>query len=460
MKRKAVMKAIILAAGQGTRMRSSLHKLLHPVLGKTVIRCVVDAAYAAGIKYEDTTVVVSPNSDDIQAELNKFCPGVKFAIQDTPLGTGHAVESGIGNIEDSDNVIVLYGDMPLLTGNFIYEAIKYYRTNNCCAIVTALLAPHLKDFGRVYFDGLGYFNKIIEARDLTHEHQPNDWVNPGVYIFKGDALRQGLKGITNENSQDEYYLTDAPRIINESGKIVRVYKSTDNPALFTGVNNQIQLAEAVEHMQTRINTNHMKNGVRIISPTSVYIDSTVVISGDTVIYPGAIIEGNCKIERGAIVGANTHMKDTVLKEYAHIRQSVTDGAIIGAYSEVGPFAYLRPGTIIGERCRIGNFVEIKNSTLGNDTKMAHLAYIGDADVGNGVNYSCGAITANYDGKKKHRTTIKDGAFVGCNVNLVAPVTVGEGAFAAAGSTITDDLPSDALGIARAKQVQKLDWKKK
>jgi len=452
-------KAIILAAGQGTRMRSSLHKLLHPILGKTIIRYVVEAAYSAGIQFEDITVVVSPNTDDVRTEITQFCPGVNFATQDPPLGTGHAAECGVGNIEDNDKVLVLYGDMPLLTGKFIQKAMAFNDANPCDAIVTALYAPHLKDFGRVFFGADGLFNEIIEARDLKPENQHNDWVNPGIYIFKGDALRQGLKGMTNHNSQNEYYLTDVPKIIQALGKTVRVYQSTDNPAFFTGVNTQAQLAEAVGHMQALINTHHMENGVRMISPASVYIDATVDIAGDTVIYPGAILEGQCKIETGAIIGANTHMKDTVLKQHAHIRQSVTDSAVIGAHTEVGPFAYLRPGTVIGDRCRVGDFVEIKNATLGNDTKVAHLAYIGDADVGSGVNYSCGAITANYDGKNKFRTTIKDGAFIGSNVNLVAPVTIGEGAFAAAGSTITDDLPGDALGIARARQVQKLNWKK-
>ena len=451
-------KAIILAAGQGSRMKSSLHKLMHPILGKTVIEYVVDAARAAGIGEENMIVVVSPGATGIQESLTKRYPQINFAVQETALGTGHAVQAAAGYVQDNDNVIILYGDMPLVEGEFIDGIVKSFGENKCAAMATALYAPLLKDFGRVFFDAGSMFEEIVEARDLTTDHRPCDWVNPGVFMFRGTALHQGLAGMKNDNSQGEYYLTDVPKIIAESGDVVRVFQTTTDPAMFTGINTQAQLAEAAGYMRTRINNNHMANGVRMIDPTNVYIDITVEIAQDTVVYPGVILEGACKIEKGAIVGVNTHMKDTILGEGAFIRQSVTDSAEIGAGTQVGPFAYLRPGTKIGKKCRVGNFVEIKNATLDDGAKMAHLAYIGDADVGKNVNYSCGAITANYDGKNKFRTTIKNNAFIGSNANLVAPVTIGEGAFVAAGSTITADLQDSSLGIARAKQVEKLNWK--
>jgi len=206
------------------------------------------------------------------------------------------------------------------------------------------------------------------------------------------------------------------------------------------------------------NKDLIARGVKMMDPASVFIDDKAVVADSAVFYPGVILEGACEIGEGAKIGPNTHLTDTVVKKNARVRQSVAEGAVVGEETEVGPFAYLRPGTVIGNKCRVGNFVEIKNSVLGNETKMAHLAYIGDADVGNGVNYSCGAITCNYDGSKKHRTTIKDGAFIGSNANLVAPVTIGEDAFVAAGSTITEDLPGNALGIARKRQTTKLEWR--
>jgi len=456
---KAKTKAIILAAGLGKRMKSALHKLLHPILGKTVIRYVVEAALEAGIQFDDITIVVSPGRDDVKNELTSLWPGIKFALQNEPLGTGHAAQAGVGEITADDNAIILCGDMPLITGELINDLINFNTKNPSDAVVTALYAPKMTDFGRVYSDDSGFFSEIIEARDLKPEHPKTDLVNTGVYFFKGDALIQGLKGMKNDNSQQEYYLTDVPKILKESGKAVRVFEAKCNEAVFTGVNTQAQLADAVKHMQTRINAMHMENGVRMTDPSSVYIDSTVKIAADAIIYPGVILEGDCKIEANAIIGANCNLKDTTVGKKAHIRQSVSDSAVIGEGTQVGPFAYLRPGTVTGKGCRVGNFVEIKNANLGDGVKMAHLSYIGDADVGDGVNYSCGAITANYDGKNKFRTTIEANAFIGSNANLVAPVTVGEGAFVAAGSTITDSLPSEALGIARARQTIKPDWAK-
>jgi bifunctional UDP-N-acetylglucosamine pyrophosphorylase/glucosamine-1-phosphate N-acetyltransferase len=275
-------------------------------------------------------------------------------------------------------------------------------------------------------------------------------------MFKGAELLSALGKIKNNNSQNEYYLTDAPKIISEEGKLVQVFHSRENLSIFTGINTQVHLAEAAAHMRTRINTRHMLNGVRMLDPTSVFIDDNVKIARGAIIYPHTIIEGTSEIAECATIGMNTHIKNTTVGEYAHIRQSVATDAKIGAHTEVGPFAYLRPGAVIGEKCRIGNFVEVKNSTLGNGTKMAHLAYIGDADVGENVNYSCGAITANYDGENKFRTKIGKNAFIGSNANLVAPVEIGENSFVAAGSTITDSLPPCALGIARERQCTKLD----
>jgi len=453
------MKAIILAAGQGKRMFSTLPKILHSILGKTIIQYVVETAISANIKPEDITVVVSPNSDDVKNELSSKWDNLSFAVQEQALGTGHAVKSGMGSIKDTDDVLILCGDMPLVTGEFITQLADFRDKNPAEAVVTAVYLSDMKDLGRVFADEEGFFKEIVEFKDLTPTHPPTNWANTGIYLFKGSALLSGLDKINNNNNQNEYYLTDVPKILLGEGKTVRVLQSRIEPAMFTGINTQVQLAEAVGHMRDRINKKHMLNGVRMIDPSTVYIDDTVEIAQGAVIYPNVILEGNCKIGAGAIIGANSHIKDSKIEENAHIRHSILDNAVVGANTNVGPFAYLRPGAVIGAGCRIGNFVEVKNSNIGNKTNMAHLAYIGDADVGSGVNYSCGAITANYDGEKKHRTVIGDGAFIGCNSNLVAPITIGEGAFIAAGSTITKDIEEGALGIARPQQVQKANWKK-
>ena len=451
------MKAIILAAGQGKRMRSHLQKVLHPILGKTIVQYVAEAALSAGI--EDITVVVGSDGGDITAELSRVYPQLHFATQEKPLGTGHAVQAGMGRIDDDDDVLILYGDTPLITVEFIRELKAFYDKNSSNAVVTAAYYPELGDLGRVYADADGFFQEIIEHKDVKPSTLPTEWINTGIYVFNGKALKQGLAKMDNSNSQNEYYLTDVPKILREDGLHVRVFESLADMTVFTGINTQVQLAEAVSYMQNRINTKHMLNGVRMVAPSAVYIDDTVELEPGVIIYPGVILEGNCKISAHVTVGAHSHLKNATVGNGATIQQSVVMDAIIGAGTSVGPFAYLRQGVQVGEKCRIGNFVEIKNSNIGDGTKAAHLAYIGDADVGKNVNYSCGAITANYDGKNKHRTMIGDNAFVGSNANLIAPVKIGDDAFVAAGSTITNDLQSGSLGIARARQVEKPNWAK-
>jgi len=451
------MKAIILAAGQGKRMRTNLQKVLHPILGKTIVQYIVEAALAADVG--DVTVVVSRDGTDIEKELSTLYPQLSFVVQSEPLGTGHAVMAAMQCIKDNDDVLILPGDMPLITADFICDFIKYYQSNKADAVVAAVYRKEIGDFGRVYANADGTFKEIVEFRDMKPGMVETNWGNTSIYMFGGSALRHGLAKISNNNVQNEYYLTDVPKILQNDGKNVRVYESRTNEAVFTGINTQVQLAEAVSLMQDRINERHMLGGVRMIDPRSVYIDDVVEIEAGVVIYPGVILEGNCKIGKDVIVGANSHLRNANISDNVCIMQSMIFDSIVGAGTQVGPFAYLRMNANIGDACRIGNFVEIKNSNIGDGTKAAHLAYIGDADIGRSVNYSCGAITANYDGKKKHRTTIGDGAFVGCNSNLVAPVTIGAGVMVAAGSTITADLQEKSLGIARARQVEKLNWVK-
>jgi len=449
------MKAIILAAGQGKRMQSDLQKVMHPILGKPIVQYVAEAAQGAG--FSDITVVVD-KSGEIEKGLSR-CEGLFFAVQEVPQGTGDAVRVAASRIGPTDNVLVLCGDMPLITSELINELLENSRETAAECLVTAVHWPQLGDFGRVY-DNEGEFIEIVEARDITPSHGKTEWANTGVFLFKGTALIDGLAKMTNDNAQGEYYLTDVPKIIRAAGGRVRVFHSHAPLSVFTGINTQAHLAEAAAHMQKRINLRHMAAGVRMLAPDTTYIDDTVKIGRGAVLYPGCIFEGACEISENAVIGPYSHLADTTVGAGAKVRQSVATEAKIGAGTEVGPFAYLRPNAVIGDHCRIGNFVEIKNATLGDDTKVAHLSYIGDADVGKNVNYSCGAITANYDGEKKHRTKIGDNAFIGSNVNLIAPIEIGEDGFVAAGSTLTDDLPPCALGIARGRQCVKLDWAKK
>ena len=409
------MKAIILAAGKGKRMQTDLQKVMHPILGKPIVQYVAEAVQKAGL--DDITVVIgSEGVEEIKDGLSS-CKGLFFAVQESPLGTGDAVKAGASRIKNDDDVLVLFGDMPLVTPDFIKQMIIYKKDNPCDVLVAG--ADH----------------------DIT---------KAGIFIFNGEALFEGLKSS---------FLADVPKILREMGKSVSVFNAYEDMSVFTSINTQIQLAEAVAFMRKRINECHMLNGVRMIDPSSVFITDSVKISSGVVIYPNVILEGECVIGKGAVIGMNSHLLDTIVEDDVFINQSTTINAVIGKGTTVGPFAYLRPDAKIGKHCRIGNFVEIKNANIGDNTNMAHLAYIGDADVGDEVNFSCGAITANYDGKYKHRTKIGNKAFIGSNANLIAPIEIGENSVVAAGSTLTKDLPPCALGIARERQCVKSNWKK-
>ena len=452
------MKAIVLAAGQGKRLRSSIQKVLQPILGKTTLQYVIDAALGAGVA--DITVVVGMDNNAIKQSLAVQYPQLSYAVQERPLGTGHATLAGMGSIQADDDVLVLCGDMPLITSSFIAQFAEFFKSTKCVAAIAAVRRSDMGSFGRVYTCEGGMFEKIVEHQDMTSDMSPNQLANTGVCLFNGDALRRGLAKIGNNNSQNEYYLTDVPRILRDENLDVRVFEVSEPPSVFTGINAQSDLAEAVQHMQTRINTRHMDNGVRMVSPASTYIDDTVEIGQDTVLYPGTILEGHCKIANGVTVGANSSLKDAIVGDGVTILQSVVVGAVIAAGVKVGPFAYLRPDANIGVDAKIGSFVEIKNSTIGVGSKVPHLSYVGDATVGSDVNIGCGVVTANYNGREKNRTVIEDNAFVGCNVNLIAPVTIGAGAVVAAGSTVTKDVTSCALCIARAKQEELPGWASK
>jgi bifunctional UDP-N-acetylglucosamine pyrophosphorylase/glucosamine-1-phosphate N-acetyltransferase len=280
----------------------------------------------------------------------------------------------------------------------------------------------------------------------------------GILIIKGEALLKGLAGINYDKAEREYSLSDVSDALQKMNYNLKSYHSDYPARIFTRITNHIQLAEAAAYLRAQINDIHMGNGVQMYDPLTAYIDETVKIAEDVIIYPNVILEGNCVIEAGAVIGPDTQLVNVIIGSESRIQNSVLIDARVGKRTEIGPFAYLRPGAVIGDDCRVGDFVEVKNSSVGNRTKIAHLGYVGDSDVGENVNWGCGAITANYDGKHKHRTVIGDNVFVGCNSNLIAPVNLGDGAFIAAGSTITDEVPPAAIAIARQRQTTKLNWK--
>jgi len=442
------MKAIILAAGYGKRMKSDLPKVLHTIIDKPMLHYVIEACIGAGVR--DIAVVIGQGGEEVQ----KATPyDVRFVKQDKQLGTGHAVICAKEHIEPDDNVLILHGDAPLVTADVLRGLIDFQEKNDAHAALISTTVPDPHGYGRLLASESGDFEAIVEQKDLPPHQLDIKEINPAVYVFKGRALLHGLELLDNNNSQQEYYMTDVPKNIQENGFRVMV---CNDPCYQTylGVNSQKQLAEAAAVMRARIADKHFENGVVIIDPASVYISADAEIEAGAVLQPGTMLNGRCKIGKGAVIGPNTQLTNSTVGAGSVVRNSVAEDSKIGEECTIGPFAYLRGGADIGNGCRVGDFVEIKGSVLGEKSAAAHLAYIGDATVGSGVNFGCGAITVNYDGRAKHKTEIGDYAFIGCNANLIAPVKVGGGAFVAAGSTITDDVPADAMAIARERQTTK------
>jgi bifunctional UDP-N-acetylglucosamine pyrophosphorylase/glucosamine-1-phosphate N-acetyltransferase len=434
-------------------MKSKTPKVLHKMAGKPILHHTLDACIDAGI--EDIVVVVGHQGEAVQAATPHK---VHFVWQEERLGTGHAVMCAKEHIELDEQVLVLFGDSPLLTPALLQDVIAFQKREEAHAVVVSTQVPDPFGYGRVFAGEDGVFIDLVEQRDLTGSQGECDIINTSMFMAEGRALLYGLERIGNANSQNEYYLTDVPKELKHDGYKVAVFHSSDYTQ-FLGINTQIQLAEARAVMHKRIAETHMNNGVVLIDPVSTYIDSTVTIEPDVTVYPGTILEGMCHIAEDAVIGPNCRIVDSHIGAGSTVQNSVIEGAKVGKCCTIGPFAYLRKDTVVGDHCRVGDFVELKNTTLGNGSKASHLAYIGDAEVGEGVNFGCGTITVNYDGKNKFKTVIEDGAFVGSNVNLIAPVTVHSGAYVAAGSTITDEVPADALAIARPRQTIKEGWAK-
>ncbi|MBU5343014.1 bifunctional UDP-N-acetylglucosamine diphosphorylase/glucosamine-1-phosphate N-acetyltransferase GlmU [Caldifermentibacillus hisashii] len=445
---------IVLAAGQGTRMKSKLYKVLHPVCGKPMVWHVIDELKQIGA--DQIITVVGHGADEVKNELKDDS---EFVLQEQQLGTAHAVMQARDLLQDKEGLtLVVCGDTPLLKADTIKAMIDYHINNHSKATILTAVAEDPTGYGRVIRNEQGYVEKIVEHKDASDEEKAVKEINAGTYCFDNASLFHALQKVTNNNAQNEYYLPDVIGILKDAGQTVTAFKTNEFTEIF-GINDRVALAQAGKIMQQRINEKHMRNGVTIIDPEQTYIDATAVIGQDTVIYPGTMVKGNTVIGTDCIIGPNSEILNCDIGNRTSIRQSVTHDSKIGSDVQIGPFAHIRPQSLIHDEVRIGNFVEIKKTEFGRKSKASHLSYIGDANVGSNVNIGCGSITVNYDGVNKFKTIIKDGAFIGCNSNLVAPVEIGEGAYVAAGSTITDNVPGDSLSIARARQVNKENYVK-
>ena len=447
--------SVILAAGMGTRMKSKMPKVLHKVCGKPLSKWVIDASEAVGA--DKVCAVVGHKAETVKEVLGDVC---EFALQAEQKGTGHAVMQAIDVIKNSKGeVVILNGDTPLITAETINKAIEYHKNNgNQATVITAIL-DDATGYGRIVRDNDGSVLKIVEQKDASKEEKKINEVNSGMYVFDAQSLVYALDKITPNNAQGEYYLTDTLEILLSAGKKIGGYAISDNDEI-RGINDRVQLNEAEKIMQKRINEYHMRNGVTMRNPESVYIEDGVEIGNDTEICQNVTIKSGTKIGSDCVIGSGSMLDRAVIHDGVDVLSSVILESEVDEGTHVGPFAYIRPNCHVGKEVKVGDFVELKNSNIDDGTKISHLTYIGDSDVGKRVNFGCGTVTCNYDGKKKYRTTIGDDCFVGCNTNFVSPINVGDGVYIAAGSTITEDIPENSLSIARARQVNKEGWKDK
>ena len=445
--------AIILAGGKGTRMKSDLPKVMCEVVFEPMISHVVRAVKEAGA--EDICVITGYKHEIVEDFLGD---DIKTALQEPQLGTGHAVMQAREFISahQDDDIFILNGDGPLMDPDTINAAYDYHRKNKNSITLISAIVEDTEGIGHVKRDENGTLLCIVEHKDANEEEKKINESNAGAYWFNGRDLLYALDNITNNNAQNEYYLTDSLAILIGAGKNAGAYICENNESVL-GANDRRQLNIFNNIMRRNINERHMLNGVDIPCTDGIIIGTEVKIGLNTRILPGTIILGNTVIGEDCVIGPNSYIENSEIGNGVVLDNCKVLDSAIEDDADCGPFVKIRAHSLLKKGVHVGNFVEIKNSVIGEDTKSAHLTYIGDSDVGAGVNFGCGTVTCNYDGKKKTRCTIGDGSFIGCNTNLIAPVTVGEKAYIAAGSTITDNIPKEALSIARAKQINKEGW---
>jgi bifunctional UDP-N-acetylglucosamine pyrophosphorylase/glucosamine-1-phosphate N-acetyltransferase len=446
---------VVLAAGEGTRMRSATPKVLHEVAGRSMLGHVLAATQP--LEASRTLVVVGHGRDEVTAELASLDPAATAVVQEEQNGTGHAVRVALEAAPDADGtVLVLYGDMPLLTSASLEVLLGHHATRQARATLLTACVADPTGYGRVLRGEGDRVSAIVEEKDATAVQRAVNEINAGVYAFDAAALRDCLGRLSTDNAQGEEYLTDVIGMLVEAEQRVEAVVVSD-PEEVSGVNDRAQLAQAGAAIRDRIVSAAALAGAMIVDPTSTWIDSTVTLSADCTIEPFTILRGTTTVGTGATVGPYSRLTDTQVGEGAQVLASICQGAQIGPAATVGPYSYLRPGTRLGRGAKAGGFVEMKNAELGDGAKVPHLSYVGDATIGERSNIGAGTIVVNYDGVAKHRTTVGDDARVGSNNSLVAPVTIGDTAYTAAGSVITTDVPPGSLGVGRARQRNIEGW---
>jgi bifunctional UDP-N-acetylglucosamine pyrophosphorylase / glucosamine-1-phosphate N-acetyltransferase len=444
--------AVVLAAGKGTRMKSGLPKVMHKILGQPMIGHVL--THLNEVHTDKNIMVVGHGAQMIQDYLKDQ---VLFALQTEQKGTGHAVMQAIDQLDPTGDTVLLYGDCPCVqseTIEWLFESNK----DQDLTVLTAFFFDPAK-YGRVIRDKKGRIKKIVEYKDCTPNELKVKEINTGIYCFKNEALIKYISQLTNNNAQNEYYITDLIEIFLNQGLRVQAISVKDNEEVM-GVNDRQDLLNAQRWIQKKINAKWIENGVTFLNPQSTYISLQTTFEEDVVLYPNVFLEGENHIGRNTTITSNSFIRNSRLGQNVTIDSSRITDTVIGNDVNVGPFAHLRNGCVIGNGNRIGNFVEMKNTIMGQDNRCAHLTYLGDTEVGDDVNFGCGVVTVNYDGHHKFKTKIGDHAFIGSNVNLIAPISVGTNGVIAAGSTVTEDVPDDAMAIARQRQVNKPDLGKK
>ncbi|MFD0897184.1 bifunctional UDP-N-acetylglucosamine diphosphorylase/glucosamine-1-phosphate N-acetyltransferase GlmU [Loigolactobacillus binensis] len=443
---------VILAAGQGTRMKSKLAKVLHPVCGRPMVDHVL--TQVEQLQPDKIVTVIGHGADAVKAALGQR---TDYALQAVQKGSGDAVLQTEAQLGDQAGMtMIVSGDTPLLTAKTFEQLFEYHKEKGAKATVLTATAADPTGYGRIIRNDLGVVEKIVEQKDASHEEAAITEINTGVYCFDNAALFAALHEVGNDNAQGEYYLTDVIGILKAKGEIVSAYRMKDFEESL-GVNTRAALAQATAIMQRRINEQHMVNGVTLIDPAATYIEIGVEIGADTTIEAGVTLKGKTVIGSDCYISAGSTLRDAKIGNDVQITSSTIEESVMHDHSNIGPMSHLRPQSEIGEYVHIGNFCEVKKAQLGAYTKVGHLSYVGDATLGEHINVGCGVVFVNYDGLNKHHSNVGDWAFVGSNANIVAPVDIADHAFVAAGSTITNDVAYHDMAIARARQTNKADY---
>ncbi|MFJ1732168.1 bifunctional UDP-N-acetylglucosamine diphosphorylase/glucosamine-1-phosphate N-acetyltransferase GlmU [Streptomyces sp. NPDC088254] len=448
---------VVLAAGEGTRMKSATPKVLHEICGRSLVGHVLAASRE--LDPENLVVVVGHAREKVTAHLGEIDPDVRTAIQAEQNGTGHAVRMGLEQLGGTvdGTVVVVCGDTPLLTGETLARLAATHDTDGNAVTVLTAEVPDATGYGRIVRDAsTGAVTAIVEHKDATEEQRAVREINSGVFAFDGALLAQALKQVRTDNSQGEEYLTDVLGILREAGHRVGASVAGDHREI-AGINNRVQLSQARRILNDRLLTAAMLAGVTVVDPATTWVDVSVTFGQDAVVQPGTQLLGSTHVGEGAEVGPNCRLRNTSVGAGARVDNTVADGAQIGAGASVGPFAYLRPGTRLGAKGKIGTYVETKNASIGEGTKVPHLSYVGDATIGEYSNIGAASVFVNYDGQDKHHTTVGSHCRTGSDNMFVAPVTVGDGAYTAAGSVITKDVPPGSLAVARGQQRNIEGW---